>query len=209
MCSACRSVRSRSSAWLAAGPAAQRRMSRPRELRVCADPNNLPFSNERGRRLREQDRRPVARSSGRPSSYTWWAQRRGFVRNTLKPAVCDLIPGMPRALDMLRTTRPYYRSTYVFVSRAGWPARHLLRRPAAARPADRRAARRRRRRQLAAGPCARRVAASSEAPRLSGLRRLRASQPAGAHRRGGRGGRDRRRGRLGAARPATSPHGKR
>ena len=54
-------------------------------------------------------------------SYTWWAQRRGFIRNTLQAGLCDLIPGVPYAVDMLRTTAPYYRSTYVFVSRADDP----------------------------------------------------------------------------------------
>ncbi len=49
-------------------------------------------------------------------SYTWWAQRRGFIRNTLKAGKCDVIMGVP-PLDMITTTRPYYRSTYVFVSR--------------------------------------------------------------------------------------------
>src|SRR5207253_2296883 len=54
--------------------------------------------------------------------YTWWAQRRGFVRNTLKAGECDLIVGVPLSFEMASTTSPYYRSTYVFVYRKD---RHL------------------------------------------------------------------------------------
>jgi len=86
-------------------------------LRVCADPNNLPFSNAKGEGFENQLAELVARELGLRVSYTWWAQRRGFIRNTLKAGACDVIMGVP-PLDMIRTTRPYYRSTYVFVSRA-------------------------------------------------------------------------------------------
>jgi mxaJ protein len=55
-------------------------------------------------------------------TYTWWAQRRGNVRETLNAGLCDLIPGVGSNLEMLGTTRPYYRSTYVAVTRAD---RHL------------------------------------------------------------------------------------
>src|SRR5581483_7529739 len=53
----------------------------------------------------------------RPVTYTWWAQRRGFVRNTLNAGECDLVIGTAAGMDMLSTTRPYYKSTYVFVTR--------------------------------------------------------------------------------------------
>jgi mxaJ protein len=55
-------------------------------------------------------------------TYVWWAQRRGFVRNTLKAGDCDLLMGVPVHYDPVETTQPYYRSGYVFVSRAD---RHL------------------------------------------------------------------------------------
>lgn len=86
-------------------------------LRVCADPNNLPFSNagEQGFENRLADM--IARELGVPVRYTWWAQRRGFVRNTLNAGECDVVMGVPTELDLTLTTRPYYRSTYVFVSR--------------------------------------------------------------------------------------------
>jgi len=93
-----------------------------RELRVCADPNNLPFSNDRGEGFENKIADLLARDLDAIVTYTWWAQRRGFMRNTLKAGLCDLVPGVPSGLEMLRTTAPYYRSTYVFVTRADGPA---------------------------------------------------------------------------------------
>jgi mxaJ protein len=90
-----------------------------RDLRVCADPNNLPFSNARGEGFENKIAQLVARDLKASLSYTWWAQRRGFLRNTLEANLCDLVPGVPASMEMLRTTEPYYRSTYVFVTRAG------------------------------------------------------------------------------------------
>lgn len=90
---------------------------RPIALRVCADPNNLPFSNERGEGFENRLATLIAGELGRRVEYTWWAQRRGFVRNTLRAGACDLIPGIPSGLEALATTAPYYRSTYVFVTR--------------------------------------------------------------------------------------------
>jgi quinoprotein dehydrogenase-associated probable ABC transporter substrate-binding protein len=88
-----------------------------RELRVCADPNNLPFSNDQGEGFENAIVALIARDLDATVSYIWWAQRRGFVRNTLKEERCDLWPGVASGLEMLATTRPYYRSTYVFVTR--------------------------------------------------------------------------------------------
>ena len=88
-----------------------------RFLRVCADPNNLPFSNQRGEGFENRIADLIAREFGAKIHYTWWAQRRGFVRNTLGQGLCDLIIGVPAGYDPVLTTRPYYRSTYVFVSR--------------------------------------------------------------------------------------------
>jgi mxaJ protein len=89
-----------------------------RTLRVCADPNNLPFSNARGEGFENRLAELVARELHAKVTYVWWAQRRGFVRNTLKERRCDLWPGVASGVEMLGTTRPYYRSTYVFVTRA-------------------------------------------------------------------------------------------
>ncbi|MBW8878958.1 MAG: substrate-binding domain-containing protein [Acidobacteria bacterium] len=88
-----------------------------RELRVCADPNNLPFSNRRLEGFENRLAEIVARDLGASVRYTWWAQRRGFFRNTLKAGVCDVVLGVPASLQMVAPTRPYYRSTYVFVYR--------------------------------------------------------------------------------------------
>lgn len=90
---------------------------RPNVLRVCADPNNLPFSDESGNGFENKLAELVARDMGRTVSYTWWAQRRGFIRHTLKAGQCDVVMGVPAHYDPVATTRPYYRSSYVFVSR--------------------------------------------------------------------------------------------
>jgi mxaJ protein len=92
-----------------------------RDLRVCADPNNLPFSNERGEGLENKIAELIAKELGARLSYTWWPQRRGFVRNTLNAGTCDLVTGTTNGVDMLRTTRPYYRSGYAFVTRPNGP----------------------------------------------------------------------------------------
>jgi mxaJ protein len=92
-----------------------------RVLRVCADPNNLPFSNERGEGLENRLAALVARELGARVEYTWWAQRRGFVRNTLRAGQCDALMGVPTSWELVLPTRPYYRSTYVFARRADAP----------------------------------------------------------------------------------------
>jgi mxaJ protein len=89
-----------------------------RELRVCADPNNLPFSNGRLEGFENRIAALVADELGATVHYTWWAQRRGFIRNTLRAGKCDVVMGAPRDWDEVATTRPYYRSTYVFVYRS-------------------------------------------------------------------------------------------
>lgn len=86
-------------------------------LRVCSDPNNLPFSNRKLEGFENKIAELLARDMNLRVEYTWWAQRRGFVRNTLKAGLCDVIIGMPSSSELALTTAPYYRSTYVFVSR--------------------------------------------------------------------------------------------
>jgi len=88
-----------------------------RELRVCADPNNLPYSNERHEGFENKIAELIARELGATLSYTWWPQRRGFIRNTLRENKCDLVMGVPTSYELVLATRPYYRSTYVFVYR--------------------------------------------------------------------------------------------
>jgi mxaJ protein len=88
-----------------------------RSLRVCADPNNLPFTNARGEGFENLIADLMAKELHATVRYTWWAQRRGFIRNTLNAGTCDVILGIPSSVDMVLTTTPYYRSTYVFVTR--------------------------------------------------------------------------------------------
>ena len=92
------------------------------ELRVCADPNNLPFSNQAREGFENKLADMIAQKFGKKIVYTWWAQRRGFVRHTLKAGDCDLVIGVPAHYGLVETTIPYYRSTYVFVTQQ---ARHL------------------------------------------------------------------------------------
>jgi len=101
-----------------------------RELRVCVDPNNLPFSNDRLEGFENKIVAIVAQELQAEPTYTWWAQRRGFIRNTLKADVCDLVPGIASNMEMLRTTVPLYRSTYVFVTRVDAPNIESLNDPA-------------------------------------------------------------------------------
>ena len=91
--------------------------ARARELRVCADPNNLPYSNQAREGFENKLVELIATDMDATVSYTWWAQRRGNVRNTLKAGLCDVIPGVASELEMVATTQPYYRSSYMFVTR--------------------------------------------------------------------------------------------
>lgn len=86
-----------------------------RVLRVCSDPNNLPFSNEREEGFENRIAELLASDLGARLEYTWWAQRRGFIRNTLKQGRCDLVMGIPSSFELAMPTIPYYRSSYVFV----------------------------------------------------------------------------------------------
>ncbi|MFL6248902.1 MAG: substrate-binding domain-containing protein [Thermoanaerobaculia bacterium] len=98
-------------------PAKRGEGTRDAPLRVCSDPNNLPFSNSRGEGFENKIAQLLARDLGTTVSYYWHAQRRGFVRNTLTAGKCDVIIGVPSSFELALTTRPYYRSTYVFVTR--------------------------------------------------------------------------------------------
>ena len=88
-----------------------------RTLTACADPNNLPFSNRAGQGFENRLASMIASDLHAKLDYVWWAQRRGYVRNTLNEAKCDFWPGIASNFEMVATTRPYYRSTYMFVSR--------------------------------------------------------------------------------------------
>ena len=89
------------------------------EFRVCSDPQNMPQSNERLEGFENKIATLLAKDFDATPTYIWWGQRRGFIRNTmnatLKEGRCDIVIGVPANYDLVRTTRPYYRSAYVFV----------------------------------------------------------------------------------------------
>jgi mxaJ protein len=86
-----------------------------RELRVCADPDNLPFSNDQLQGFENKIAQVVARDMNASVRYTWHSQRRGFIRQTLKAGECDLVIGVPAGYELVLSTKPYYSSSYVFV----------------------------------------------------------------------------------------------
>jgi quinoprotein dehydrogenase-associated probable ABC transporter substrate-binding protein len=88
-----------------------------RVLRVCSDPNNLPYSNSREEGFENKLAELIARELNAEVQYTWWPLRRGFVRNTLRAGECDVLMGVPSSWELVLATKPYYRSTYVFVTR--------------------------------------------------------------------------------------------
>lgn len=95
-------------------------------LRVCADPDNLPLSNQRGEGYENKIAEALAQDLGRRIEYTYFPQRMGFVRNTLrqrdeatKQFKCDVIIGVPKGYELTATTRPYMHSTYALVFAEG------------------------------------------------------------------------------------------
>jgi len=88
-----------------------------RKLRVCADPNNLPFSNQEQQGFENRIADLIAKDMGREVEYFWFRQGEKFFRQTLNRGVCDVVMGVPTRFDEAATTRPYYRSTYVILSR--------------------------------------------------------------------------------------------
>jgi mxaJ protein len=91
----------------------------PRVLRVCSDPNNLPFSDRGESGFENRIAELTARELHRSLAYYWQPQRRGFIRTALNAGRCDVVIGVPTASEMVRATRPYYRSSFMFVSRRG------------------------------------------------------------------------------------------
>ena len=91
----------------------------PKVLRVCADPRNMPFSDEKGEGFENKLAELVAQKLGKSLAYTWYPQAPGFVRNTLGAYKCDVIMGYPQGNDIVQSTNPYYRTAYALVSRPG------------------------------------------------------------------------------------------
>jgi quinoprotein dehydrogenase-associated probable ABC transporter substrate-binding protein len=91
----------------------------PNVPRVCADPHNLPFSNDKGEGFENKFAELLAQKLNRKLAYTWYPQSVGFVRNTLGAHRCDVIPGFPQGDELVQSTNPYYRTAYAFVVRPG------------------------------------------------------------------------------------------
>ncbi|HWR15937.1 MAG TPA: quinoprotein dehydrogenase-associated putative ABC transporter substrate-binding protein [Terriglobales bacterium] len=88
------------------------------QLRVCADPDNLPFSNAKQQGFENKIAEVIARDLGQKLEYKWQRMGRGFVRNILNKKQCDVLLGIPAGFKPVLTTIPYYTSTYVFVNPA-------------------------------------------------------------------------------------------
>ena len=94
----------------------------PDILRVCADPSNMPFSDESGEGFEDKLARMVAEGTGRKSvAYTWFPSITGFVRNTLGANRCDIVMGYAQGDELVQNTNAYYRSAYVLVYRKDGP----------------------------------------------------------------------------------------
>jgi len=91
----------------------------PKVLRVCADPHNLPFSNDKGEGFENKLVELLAQKLNRTLAYAWYPQATGFVRNTLGAHRCDVIPGFPQGDELVQSTNPYYRTAYALVVRPG------------------------------------------------------------------------------------------
>lgn len=91
-------------------------------LRVCADPNNMPFSNRAEQGFENQLADMIAKDLGMKVSYYWFPQRSKFFKKTLNAGNCDVVMGLPTSIRVASTSIPYYHSSYVFVSRRD---RHL------------------------------------------------------------------------------------
>lgn len=91
----------------------------PKVLRVCADPRNLPFSNEKGEGFENKIAEYLAGKLQKSLSYMYLPQATGFVRLTLGSHRCDVIMGFPQGDDLAQTTNPYYRTAYALVTKQG------------------------------------------------------------------------------------------
>jgi mxaJ protein len=105
------------SALLAAASIAPTAFAAGAALRVCAEPGNLPYSNVQQQGFENRLAQLVAQDLGRKLEYVWTAEIGDFLGKTLNARRCDVIMGLPSGIGDAQTTHPYYRSSYVFVSR--------------------------------------------------------------------------------------------
>jgi mxaJ protein len=88
-----------------------------KQLRVCGDPNNLPFSNEKLEGIENKIAEVIAKDLAMTVAYTWWPHQRGLVKRVLNTKRCDVMLGIPKGYDPVLWTKPYYRTGYVLVHR--------------------------------------------------------------------------------------------
>ena len=107
-------------AWAASGTRAALELVDPENLRVCADPSSMPYSDESGQGFENKLAELVAEKLGRKAvQYTWFPMATGFVRNTLRANRCDIIMGYPQGDELVQNTNHYYRSAYVLIYKKG------------------------------------------------------------------------------------------
>jgi mxaJ protein len=92
-------------------------VEKPGIIRVCADPDNMPLSNQKGEGFEQKIAELIAKEWNAKVEYAWWPVRRGFFARALNGRYCDLAVEAPPALDIASVTKPYFRSGYVFVTR--------------------------------------------------------------------------------------------
>ena len=90
-----------------------------KQLKVCGDPNNLPFSNEKLEGIENKIADVIAADLGMTVAYTWWPHQRGLVKRVLNTGRCDVMLGIPKGYDPVLWTKPYYRTGYVIAYRKG------------------------------------------------------------------------------------------
>jgi quinoprotein dehydrogenase-associated probable ABC transporter substrate-binding protein len=91
----------------------------PKVLRVCADPRNMPFSNEKGEGFENKLAEFLAQKLSKKLDYAFYPQATGFVRMTLSAHRCDVIMGFPQGDDLVQGTNPYYRTAYALIAKPG------------------------------------------------------------------------------------------
>jgi mxaJ protein len=92
-------------------------IEKPGVLRVCADPDNMPLSNQKGEGFEQKIAELIGKEWNSKVEYAWWPVRRGFFSRALNGRYCDVAMEAPAGLDMAGVTKPYFRSGYVFVTR--------------------------------------------------------------------------------------------
>ncbi len=85
------------------------------QLKVCGDPDNLPFSNKKSEGFENKIAEVIAKELGTELTYFWWPHQRGLVRRALRPGLCDVMISIPQGWDQVLWTKPYYRSAYVLI----------------------------------------------------------------------------------------------